>query len=258
MIRVSASAFDILWADLGHRELPGPLLVHSVGSTRGERAEIRQDVYANLTERGLCTEGELDPDLCARLEVLASADLTVECEALVDMAEAEPLRAVAAVAGRRAVLAAQPRRTIGLSEIRDTELIPAAVGVLPDLEPGPGYGVSLPASALGSAVRDPVFAGGGAGGATSPAAGSAAFEQQIREVLAIQARPVLGAGQFSVRMRENGRLRRVGGVSWFVTDVGAYLGAVAPGRGDEDWMTVAPVDSARLATRLADIIDEAA
>ncbi|SFB46607.1 EspG family protein [Amycolatopsis marina] len=255
MIRVSASAFDILWSDLGHREPPGPLLVHSVGRTHGERAEIRRDVYANLTERGLFADGELDPDLRNRLEVLASADLVVECEALVDMAEAEPLRAIAAAAGSQAVLAAQPRRTIGLSEIRDTELVPAAVGVLPELEPGPGYGVSLPASALGSTVRDPVFDDGGAGGSADP--GSAAHEQQIREVLAIQARPVLGAGQFSVRVRENGRLCRVGGMSWFVTDVGAYLGAVAPGRGGEDWLSIAPVDSARLAARLIDIIDEA-
>jgi hypothetical protein len=255
VIRVSASAFDILWADRGHQELPGPLLVHSVGATSAERAIIRADVYANLTERGLFADGELDADLQDRLAVLASADLVVECEALVDMSEAEPLRAVAAAAGRQGVLAAQPRRTIGLAEIRDTELVPAAVGVLPDLEPGPGYGVSLPASALGSAVRDPVFGDGGAGnGATG---GSAAHEQQIREVLAIQTRPVFSAGQFSVRVRENGRLRRIGGVSWFVTDVGAYLGAVAPGRGGQDWMSVAPVDSARLAARLTDIIDDA-
>lgn len=255
MIRVSASAFDILWADLGLRELPGPLLVHSVGATGSERSAIRAEVYANLTERGLFADGELDVDLQDRFEVLASADLVVECEALVDMSEAEPLRAVAAATGHRAVLAAQPRRTIGLAEIRDTELVPAAVGVLPDLEPGPGFGVSLPASALGSAVRDPVFADGGAGNGV--AGGSATHEQQIREVLAIQARPVLSAGQFSVRVRENGRLSRIGGVSWFVTDVGAYLGAVEPGRGGQDWMSVAPVDSARLTARLTDIIDDA-
>ncbi|WP_199431868.1 ESX secretion-associated protein EspG [Qaidamihabitans albus] len=247
MIRVSASAFDILWSDLGHARVPPPLQVRSVGRTAEERAEIRDSVYANLAERGLAAGGEPDPALRDRLDVLATASVVVECEALVDMAEAEPLRALAAGRGEgEGVLAVQPRQTIGLTPIRDSEVFVAAVSVLPDLEPGPGYGVSLPVSALGDAVEDPVFGSGGGG--------SGPFERQIREVLAIQARPVLGAGQFSVRVRRDGKLHRLGGLSWFGTDVGAYLGTVAPGRGDEDWLSVAPVDSDRLVARLADIL----
>ncbi|PXY33080.1 ESX secretion-associated protein EspG [Prauserella sp. PE36] len=245
MIRVSASAFDILWSDLGHGAPPAPLLVPSVGRTDTERRDIRRAVHENLAERGLLPGGEPDGQLLDRLELLAGASVYVECEALLDLAEPEPVRAVAAARGRRGVLAVQPRQTIGLAAIGEGELFSAAVGVLPELEPGPGYGVSLPASVLGPAAQDPVY---------GKAAGSAAYEKQLREVLAIQARPVLGAGQFSVRVREGHRLRRLGGVSWFVTDVGAYLGTVAPGRGDEDWMSVAPADRERLAARLADLV----
>ncbi|SFQ07015.1 EspG family protein [Amycolatopsis arida] len=248
MIRVSASAFDILWADLGHAGVPAPLCVPSVGVTEAERAAVREAVYDNLAERGLLVDGVVEPELVTRLAVLAGAEATVECEALLDMDDPEPLRAVAAARDGLGVLAAQPRRTIGLSEIGEGELVAAAVGVLPELEPGPGYGVSLPASALGSAMADPVFDEGGADDL------SAAHAQQIREVLAIQARPVLAAGQFSVCVRAGGRPRRLGGVSWFHTDVGAYLGAVAPGRGGQDWLTVAPTDSVRLAGRLADFL----
>ncbi|MDQ0382343.1 hypothetical protein FB470_006337 [Amycolatopsis thermophila] len=79
-------------------------------------------------------------------------------------------------------------------------------------------------------------------------------EQQLAELRAIRSRPVLGAGQFSVRVREGGRLRRVGGVSWFRTDLGAYLATVAPGRGGADWMNLVPTDSARLAARLAELL----
>ncbi|PRX51136.1 ESAT-6 protein secretion system EspG family protein [Prauserella shujinwangii] len=241
MIRLSASAFDILWADLGHARPPAPLRVRSVGRTESERAEIRAAVYDNLAERGLYAGGELDPGLRDRLDTLAAASFLVECEALLDLAEPEPLRAVAAATGSGdGVLAVQPRQTIGLSAIRDAEVYVAAVSVLPDLHAGPGFGVSLPVSALGGALRDPVF---------DEASGSGPFDRQIREVLAIQARPVLAAGQFSVRAARG----RLGGLSWFATDVGAYLGTVEPGRGGEDWMTVAPVDSDRLVARLADL-----
>ncbi|ROS38303.1 ESX secretion-associated protein EspG [Amycolatopsis thermoflava] len=236
MIRVSASAFDILWHDLGHGRVPSPLEVRSVGVTEAERAEIRRAVHANLAERGLLEGGRLDAALESRLATLASAEVYVECEALPELDAEAPFRAVAAAGGRRGVLAAQPSRTIGLSGIRDTEIFTAVVDLLPPLEPGPGYGVSLPADTL---------AGEG---------GSRAAARQLAEVRAIQSRPVLGAGQFTVRARAGGRPRRVGGVSWFRTDQGAYLGTVEPGRGGAAWVNVVPTDSARLAARVADLV----
>ncbi|HVW40745.1 MAG TPA: ESX secretion-associated protein EspG [Amycolatopsis sp.] len=240
MIEISASAFDIVWDDLGGAPVPPPLDVPSVGATERERAEIRSAVYGNLAGRGLF-DGRLDPVLAERLEILAGAQVYVECEGLVD---GRLLRAVAAAGGKRGVLAAQPSRTIGLSPIRVTEVFAAVVDLLP-WEPGPGYGVTLPAAVLRGDVEDPVFGNG---------RGSAAYEQQIREVLAIEARPVLAAGHFSVRVRDAGRLRRAGGVSWFRTDVGTYFGSVAPGRGGQDWVTVAPADCARVAARLAEFV----
>jgi hypothetical protein len=235
VIRVSASAFDVLWHDLGLPPVPVPLDVRSVGGTDRERAEVREAVYRSLAERGLCTGGRVDPALVARLETLAEAEVYAECEALASLGDELPLRAVAAAAGKRAVLAAQPSRTIGLSTIRDTEVCAAVVGLLPPFEPGPGFGVSVPSSALGGTT-------------------SAAVSKQLAEIRAIQARPVLGAGQFSVRVREGGRVRRAGGVSWFTTDAGAYCGSVAPGRGGEDWLTLTPADPARVTARLADLL----
>lgn len=237
MIRVSASAFDVLWEDLGLPRAPMPFDVPSPGGTDAERAEVRAAVYANLTERGLTEGGRVDDSLVSRLEVLASAELYVECEILVSLGDEAPLRAVAAVAGKRAVLAAQPSRTIGLSAIRDTELWDAIVGVLPPFDAGPGHGVSLPQQELA-----------GAPGATGARAA------QLAEARAIQARPVFGAGQFSVRVRKDTTaVRRVGGLTWFVTDAGAYCGGTEPGRGGDPWVTLTPVDPPRLARRLADV-----
>lgn len=232
MIRVSASAFDILWTDLGHDRPPEPLTVRSVGGTDEERAAVRKAVYENLAERGLYDGSALEPALASRLELLAAGEVFVACEALADMTASTPFRAVTATRGRHGVLATQPEQTIALGSIRSTELCAALVDVLPELTAGPGYGVNLAASALSS---------------------SASVQQQ--EVLAIQARPVYAAGQFSVSRRSaSGRVLRVGGLTWFDTDVGAYCATKTPGRGGEEWVSVTPVDSGRLASRVAALL----
>jgi ESX secretion-associated protein EspG len=237
LIRVSASAFDILWTDLGHDRPPEPLTVRSVGATDEERAEVRKAVYENLAERGLY-DGTLEPALASRLNLLAAADVFVACEALADMTASTPFRALTAARGRRGVLATQPEQTIGLDSIREGELCTALVDVLPELTAGPGYGVSLSADAL-----------------ADPSSASPASSAQLREVLAIQARPVYAAGQFSVSRRSaSGRVSRTGGLTWFDTDVGAYCATKTTGRGGQAWVNVTPVDSARLAARVAALV----
>ncbi|GHG29322.1 MULTISPECIES: ESX secretion-associated protein EspG [Amycolatopsis] len=237
MIRISASAFDILWTDLGHDRPPEPLSVRSVGVTDAERAEVRKAVYENLASRGLYDGSRLEPALAARLQLLADADVFVACEALADMTASLPFRAVTAVRGRRGVLATQPEQTIGLDSISSGELATAIVDVLPELSAGPGYGISLPASTLASEV------------------GSGTASAQLEEVRAIQARPVYAAGQFSVLRRSaSGRVARVGGLTWFDTDVGAYCATKTPGRGGAGWVTVSPVDSTRLAARVTSLL----
>ncbi len=238
MIRVSASAFDVLWTDLGHDRPPEPLTVRSVGGTDEERAEVREAVYGNLAERGLYDGSRLEPALASRLDLLADADVFVACEALADMTAPTPFRAVTAARGRRGVLATQPEQTIGLDSIREGELCTAIVDVLPELSAGPGYGISLPASTL-----------------SDPDAASRTAAAQLQEVLAIQARPVYAAGQFGVSRRSpSGRVARIGGLTWFDTDVGAYCATKTAGRGGQEWVTVSPVDSSRLAARVAALL----
>ena len=255
MIRVSASAFDVLWTDLGLGRPPVPLAVRSVGSTVDERAVIRAEVYRNLGERGLFDGAALEPALEHRLRLLDGAERFVACEALVDMTAEVPFRAVAAVRGRNGVLAVQPSQTIALSGIRSGELGTAIVEVLPELGAGPGYGVSLPAGTVAGA-GDPSFGGRGAqpaeAAATDGPGRSAASAAQVREVLAIQARPVYAAGQFSAYTRGgDGKVTRVGGLTWFDTDLGAYCASTSAGRGGQDWVNVSPVDGGRLAERVA-------
>ncbi|MBB4682783.1 ESX secretion-associated protein EspG [Amycolatopsis jiangsuensis] len=232
MIRLSASAFDVVWDDLGLGRPPAPLAVPSVGETVDDRAAIRAEVYRNLGERGLF-DGRLDAALESRLRLLASGTVYLSCEVLADMTADEPFRAVSALRGREAVLAVQPVRTVGVRRIGESELASEIVAVLPEFAPGPGYGVRLPAA-----------------GAETPPAG-----RHGEELRAIQARPVYAAGQFTVRVRDrDGRLVRTGGVTWFDTDAGAYSAAQSPGAGGEDWVTVAPVDAPRLVERVMALI----
>ncbi|MEV0067657.1 ESX secretion-associated protein EspG [Amycolatopsis sp. NPDC050768] len=234
MIRLSASAFDVVWHDLGLGHVPVPLAVPGVGATEAERAAVRAEVYRGLTDRGLF-DGQLAPELENRLRLLDSGSRYVACEALVDMTADTPFRAVTAVRGRSGVLAVQPERTIGLSGIREGELVSALVEVLPALSAGPGFGVSLPASGWDS----------------TSSATSASTARQTEEVAAIQARPVFAAGQFGVYRRgSGGRIERCGGLTWFDTDVGAYSAGVSSGRGGQDWVNVAPVDGPRLVERV--------
>lgn len=249
MIRVSASAFDILWHDLGLGAVPEPLDVHSVGYTGDERAEIRREVYGNLAERGLYDGRDLDRGVVERLEVLARGTVSVECEALFDAEDEVPFRAVASGDGRRATLAAQPSRTIGLSRSGRPSWPPRSWSSSRVRAGSRLRGQPARLGARRPGRRPGVRRGGGR---------SEARDRQLSEVLAIQARPVLGAGQFSVRVR-TGRdaAKRVGGVSWFVTDVGAYLGSVEERRGGQAWMSVVPADGARVAGKIADLLDEA-
>ncbi|WP_326837191.1 ESX secretion-associated protein EspG [Amycolatopsis rhabdoformis] len=239
MIRLSASAFDVVWHDLGLGRVPVPLAVPSVGATEAERAAVREEVYRGLTDRGLF-DGRLAPDLETRLRLLDGGTRYVACEALVDMTADAPFRAVTAVRGRGGVLAVQPERTVGLSAIREGELVSAIVAVLPELSAGPGFGVNLPATAFDSTADS------GSGWDSA----SASVARQVEEVAAIQARPVFAAGQFSVYARDNGRLTRCGGLTWFDTDAGAYSAGVSGGRGGQDWVNVAPVDGPRLVERV--------
>ncbi|HWD02957.1 MAG TPA: ESX secretion-associated protein EspG [Amycolatopsis sp.] len=235
MIRLSASAFDVVWTDLGLGPVPVPLAVPSVGATVEEREAIRAEVYRGLGERGLF-DGRLAPELEHRLRVLGSATRYVTCEALADMTADTPFRAVAAARGRSAVVAVQPERTVGLREIGESELASSIVGLLPLLSAGLGHGVTLPASGWDH--------------------GSPARARQADELATIQERPVFAAGQFTAYTRAaRGPLTRLGGLTWFDTDAGAYTTTLTASRGDQPWVTVSPADSARLAQRVLDLFD---
>jgi hypothetical protein len=197
----------------------------------------------------------------------------VECEAVRellgrDLAESESsaetlVRAVVALqldeeeseGSSHAILAQQHHDKIDLVMVRAVDAFSVLVNVLPAFS---GHTrsiasqqvVKVPVAALKENSESPVY--------FSRGTELGYYHRELSQVRAIQAQPVVRAGQLSIRKRDNqGRLHRGGGGSWFVTDKGGYFGAIEPGPGG-DWLTVLSVDAPTLTAKLAELAYQSA
>ncbi|SHF80786.1 ESX secretion-associated protein EspG [Streptoalloteichus hindustanus] len=252
---LSRHAWDVLWRDRELGPMPYPVDVPSHGRTATERAELRDEVHADLADRGLLRRGRLDADLDDLLRVLSTADVLVDVVGHVG----RPLRAVAASDGRTAALAVLDGDEVGLSAIRPTALAGAVVDLVPARPAGPGAAMTVPLAALARAVRqDDVDL-------DDPFADPDEDERQAlvragvpagraEELLDLAGSRIAG-GQVGVSRaeRHGGGPRRHGPlVSWFDTDRGRYLAVP-----DGDWLSIAPIDNPRLAARVDDLLVDA-
>ncbi|MCP2261493.1 EspG family protein [Streptoalloteichus tenebrarius] len=248
---LTTRAWDILWRDRELGPMPYPVDAPSVGRTVAERATLREEVHADLADQGLMSRGRLDVDLDELMRALATADLFVDAVGHVGW----PLRAVAASTGATAVLAVLDGDRVGLSAIRPTGLAGAVVDLVPDRPAGPGAAMTVPLAALARAVGEDVDP-------DDPFADPDEDERQalVRAgVPAARAEELLdlaaartGGGQVGVSRvgPHGGGARRHGPlVSWFDTDRGRYLAVP-----DGDWLSIAPIDNARLAARVDDLL----
>lgn len=247
-VELSLAALDILWEDLRLGRTPFPLEVRSHGDTAEVRERIRAAVYADLGRRGLATGARAEDGLVEKLRLLAEPAVGIDLVALPDLADADPVRALAVARGRHGLLAVQRKLTLTLRGMRDTKLPGALVDLLPRTPAAPGESITQPAAALREQPAGIMVRAGVLHTAAPRAAGDG-------EVAAIMDRPVLRAGQLGVtRYEESGRRRREPGIGWFDTDEGRYATTMAPGPDGEDWVTMWPADNARLAHRLAETL----
>jgi ESX secretion-associated protein EspG len=253
---LSLAAVDILWEDLELGAVPFPLEVRGHGDTVEERARIRAAVYDQLERRDLAWAGRAGAELANTLRLLASPKLTADLVALREMSDRQPIRAVVAVRGRRAVLAVQGELAVRVSAVRDSAIAAAIVGLLPPNRPGPGQSVTLPAAVLDERVA---HRGGrhrraeSSGGVLSTATRQTQHATELRFLNMVMERPVVRAGSMGVTVRdEHGRLDRLPGFGFFDTDQGRYLTSFARGVDGVDWTTLSPADANRLTQRLTE------
>ncbi|RKT57374.1 ESX secretion-associated protein EspG [Saccharothrix australiensis] len=247
---LSPRELDVVWHDLGLGRLPYPLDVPSLGATGEERARLRAEVLAEL--------GEPDPRLVDLLRLLADHRLAVDAVAHLD----RPVRAVAASDHRRAVLAVIDSGKVGLLEIRPTALARSIVEVLPDGAPGPGHALSLRLETLNTAVAlqqeqdadDDDDPWGGGELDEREALQKAGLSREDATVVSELATSRVAGGQFGVSVGGGYRATRAGVlITWFDTHQGRYLMVHEDG-----WLSLAPTDNDRIATRIASVLSAVA
>ncbi|MFI9010052.1 ESX secretion-associated protein EspG [Actinosynnema sp. NPDC053489] len=237
---------DVLWHHLDLGRLPYPLDVPSLGDTEEERKRLREEVLA--------AHGEPDPRLVALLRLLGDHEVAVDAVAHVDRA----VRAVAVSDGSRAALAVVDSGSIGVLEIRPTALARSIVEVLPDGSAGPGSALSLRLEALNAAVAmqeeqpddeddDPW----GSGELDErEALQKAGLSREDATVVSELAANRVAGGQFGVTVGGGYRRTRAGAlITWFDTHQGRYLMVHENG-----WLSLAPTDNDRIATRIASVL----
>src|SRR2546429_1670895 len=145
---LSLPAVDTLWQDLKLGPIPFPLEVRGHGDTAEERERIKAAVYTQLEGRELAEGGKATAELAGVLYLLAKPKISIDLVALKDMSDAQPVRAVVAARGKRAVLAVERELAIAVSRVRETAIVGSIVGLLSTNRSGPGQSVTLPASVL--------------------------------------------------------------------------------------------------------------
>lgn len=137
---LSCYEFDVLWGALGPGPAPYPLQVPPTACPPERRGELADEVYRELTDRGLVSANVIDAGLESLLRLLGDHRVSLNAVAHIGY----PVRALAAADETAGVLAVLAGGELWLTGIRPSELASAIVGVLPAAEPGAGAPLSLP------------------------------------------------------------------------------------------------------------------
>jgi EspG family len=214
-ITLTYEQYDICWADLNLGEHVYPLRIRSHGRTYTERAHLRRRVYQQLGSSGLTRGERLEPELHDALTLLARTPVWVDMH--------------------------------WVAELGQTELIDQ----LPATAPAHGQSITLPRAVLaGSPPTDQhsVY--------DSSAATSGRFRHQVRRLETVLAKPRLRGGQIVGNARDRtGKRHRSRPTEWFDTEAGRWTARLQPTAGGDEYLTVAPADSARIATQVAELLD---
>lgn len=138
---------------------------------------------------------------------------------------------------------------------RGASLLWALLDQVPATAAAPGQSITLPKTALApsppaerQAERQSVYD-------TSPAT-SGRFRHQVRTLETVLARPRLRGGQIVANARDRtGKRHRSRPTEWFDTEAGRWTARVQPTADGGEYLTVAPADSARIATQVAEMLN---
>lgn len=246
---LSPLEFDLVWEHVGAGELPYPLLVDAHGDTGAERAELRTRVRESLRAKGLHDGNRLSPRLERQLELLARNRFTVDAR----LSAGESLRVLAAADGPEGVLVAQSDTELRVAPVREGQIVPAVLSLLPDERPGPGAAARLPKPAFDEAIDE--YGRGGYGALERALAAAGVTGRELRAVSTLVESGRHGGGQLAANRTDNlGRRARTGVVNWFDTTAGRYLAHTDTAGDRVEWLTIVPADTARVRLRLTELV----
>lgn len=250
-ITLTCEQYDLCWADLNLGEHVYPLRIRSNGQTYEERAHLRRRVYQQLGAGGLAWGERLEPELQDALTLLARAPVWVDMHWLAEPGQTETSRAVAARSGERGLIASLDPAGLRLMPRKGSSLLPALIGQLPATAPAHGQSITLPRTMFARsrpADHHSVYD-------TSPAT-SGRFGHQVRTLESVLARPRLRGGQIVANARDRtGKRHRSRPTEWFDTEVGRWTARLQPTSDGDEYLTVAPADSARIATQITEMLN---
>ncbi|HKS48455.1 MAG TPA: ESX secretion-associated protein EspG [Amycolatopsis sp.] len=239
---------DFLWESFGAGELPYPLKVRSHGATIDERARLRNQVFAELAQRGVVDgRGRPEPHIENFFEVLAGFEMSLDSVHLAAPGGANPLLAVAAALGGQGLLTVQDERGFHLQPVPPDGLASAIISLFPAAPRGTEKSITVP--------LDQLVAGGGADFLDRHPGGRSSADDDRKALSRLQAQPRLRGGQIGANARNRmGGKSRSPVLSWFDTETGRYITQASRGHDGRDWVTVAPADAATLRHRLGEML----
>ncbi|MBW4715660.1 ESX secretion-associated protein EspG [Saccharothrix obliqua] len=248
---LSTLEFDVAWEAQRSTRRNVALDVPSPGVTHTERARYVADAWESLERRGLAGSGRLTPELADAFALLANPRLSVDIWVWVD---GRKISGLAASAGDEAVLAVVDGDEVWLIESRASALAEAAVSVTGDAPAGRGRSTSLPNDVLRAAAAE---AGRSAEKLVTALERHGVPLHEAQE-LAGMCDGMSTRGQFGAERARPGsppvRASRV--VAWHDTPSGRYLHQVRPSSDGRHWSTITPIDNARLASCVWELIQE--
>lgn len=248
-IILSALEFDVLWEHLRLGQLPLVVKVPSPGKTFEERAQLEQQVWADLEGRGLGRPVEVNPEIEDILSVLAKPDREVDVRAYAG----RDVRALAAATGKVAGVAELSKGQVTLRRASPTGLAAAALAVLPSERAGAGSSVTMRTEDFEAAAN-----AAGSRKELEEALLSSGIRPDDAAALAEMIKDVSAMGNFGAAARDKfGRRRRVERVvSFFDTEDGRYVQIRRPAPDGTLWTTISPADARNLVHHVEELLDE--
>ena len=248
---LSTLEFDVAWEGERLTRRNVALDVPSPGVTHTERAVFVEQAWGSLSERGLAANGRLVPELADAFALLANPQVSIDIWIWVD---GRKIKGLAAGAGDEAVLAVVDGDEVWLIDARASALAEAAVSVAGEMPAGYGRSISLPNDLLRKASEE---AGKDAEKLVLSLERHGLPLHEAQE-LAGMCDGMSTRGQFGVeRARPSGPPVRAGRVvAWHDTPSGRYLHQVRPSSDGRSWSTITPIDNARLAGCVWELVQE--